>query len=172
MSAAADRVIRLGEITGIHGVRGWIRIHSFTHPRTNLLEYRQWLLEQAGSRRPVEVEAAAESGKRLIAKLAGVDDRDAAAGLIGSLIGIPRGALPPLAAGEYYWADLEGLSVRNLHGDELGRVERLIATGANDVLVLEGSEDRLIPFVEGETVRRVDLEAGEIVVDWDASYWE
>lgn len=172
MSAESDRAVRLGEITGVHGVRGWIRVHSYTEPRQNLLAYRSWVLAHGGRDRRVEVEEARESGQRLIAKLAGIDDRDGAAALIGASISVPRSALPPPAPGEYYWTDLEGLVVRNGSGDLLGRVDRLIATGANDVLVLEGPEERMIPFVQGSTVQRVDLDRGEIVVDWDTAFWE
>lgn len=172
MSAQSDRIILLGEITGAHGVNGWVKVHSFTEPRTNLLDYRRWLLERDGAWQATDVERARESGKKLVAKFAGIDDRDSAAALTGTAIGVRRSAMPPPAPNEYYWADLEGLSVRNLEGDVLGTVERLVATGANDVLVLSGEGERLIPFVEGETVRRVDLEAGEILVDWDPSYWE
>lgn len=172
MSAESDRIVRLGQIAGVHGVQGWVKILSFTEPRTNLLEYPDWLLDQNGSQRSIKLEAAREAGKRLIAKLAGIDDRDSAAELIGAEIGVQRSAMPPCAPGEYYWTDLEGLAVKNLAGDQLGTVARLIATGANDVLVLEASGERMIPFVEGETVRLVDLDAGEIVVDWDESYWE
>ena len=172
MSAKSNRVIRLGEITGVHGVKGWVKVHSYTEPRINLFEYADWLLEDGAGQRMVVLEAGRESGKRLVAKLVGIDNREAAEALSGAVIGVPRSAMPPCAPGEYYWADLEGLAVRNVAGDRLGTVERLIATGANDVLVLEGGGERLIPFVEGETVRDVDLDAGEIVVDWDVSYWE
>lgn len=172
MSAESDRVIPLGQVTGAHGVQGWIKLHSFTEPRTNLLEYRQWLLDVDGEWRAFAVESAQEAGRRLIAKLSGVDDRDSAAALVGSSVAVTRSAMPAPGPGEYYWADLEGLTVRNLSGTELGTVDRLIATGANDVLVLAGSDERMIPFVEGDTVRAVDLEKGEILVDWDASYWE
>lgn len=172
MSAKSNRVIRLGEITGVHGVKGWVKVHSFTEPRINLFEYADWLLEDGAGQRMVVLESGRESGKRLVAKLVGIDNREAAEALAGAVIGVPRSAMPPCAPGEYYWADLEGLAVRNVAGDRLGTVERLIATGANDVLVLEGGGERLIPFVQGETVRDVDLDAGEIVVDWDVSYWE
>jgi len=172
VSAQSDRVVRLGEITGVHGVKGWLKVHSFTEPRTNLFEYPDWLLEDGTGQRVAVLEAARESGKRLIVKLVGIDDRETAEELTGAVIGVPRSAMPPCAPGEFYWADLEGLAVRNIAGDRLGTVARLIATGANDVLVLEGKAERMIPFVPGETVRRVDLDAGEIVVDWDVSYWE
>jgi len=172
VSAESDRVVRLGQISGVHGVQGWVKVLSFTEPRTNLLEYRSWQLTHDGDHRDVQVEAAQESGKRLIAKFAGIDDRDAAAELIGAMIEVPRSAMPPLAADEYYWADLEGLAVINLAGERLGSVSRVMATGANDVLILDGSAERLIPFAANTIVHRVDLAAGEIVVDWDESYWE
>jgi 16S rRNA processing protein RimM len=171
VSAEPDRVIELGEVTGAHGVKGWIKLHSFTEPRTNLLDYPSWLLDRDGEWRAFVVESGQEAGRRLIAKLAGIDDRDSAAALTGVRVGVPRSAMPEPGPGEYYWADLEGLAVRNLEGASLGTVERLLATGANDVLVLAGS-GRMIPFVEGDTVREVDLAGGEILVDWDPSYWE
>jgi 16S rRNA processing protein RimM len=131
-----------------------------------------WQLTLDGENREVQVEAAQASGKRLIAKIAGIDDRDAAAELIGAMIEVPRSELPPLAPDEFYWADLEGLAVINRAGERLGTVSRVMATGANDVLILDGSAARMIPFVANGIVLRVDLAAGEIVVDWDQSYWE
>lgn len=172
MSKESDRVIRLGQITGVHGVKGWVRVYSFTEPRTNLLDYDCWLLEHRDLEQRVEVIAGRESGRKLIAKLKGVDDRDAAADLAGAIIAVPRSELPELDADDFYWTDLEGLEVRNTAGDRLGTVARLISTGANDVLVLEQSEHHLIPFVRGKTVLSVELEKGVIVVDWDASFWE
>ena len=147
-------------------------MHSYTEPRRNLLDYACWRLEQGDQSRTVKVEAARESGRRLLAKLEGIDDRDAAAALTGAGIAVAREAMPALAADELYWADLEGLEVRSTTGARLGTVQRLLATGANDVLVLDGPEGRLIPFVRDKTVRSVDLEAGEIIVDWDVSFWD
>lgn len=172
MSPESDRVVQLGEISGVHGVRGWVRVHSYTDPRTNLFDYPSWLLEQAGERMEIGVEAARIAGRKLIAKLVGIDDRDRALGLVGAAIGVRRSHLPAPEPGEYYWTDLEGLAVVTRGGERLGRVERLIATGAHDVLVLDGPGERMIPFVPGEVIERVDLEAGEILVAWDASYWE
>jgi 16S rRNA processing protein RimM len=172
VSAKSDPVVRLGYISGVHGVTGWVKVHSFTEPRGNLIDYPDWLLEHRGQRRTVALEQAKVTAKNVLAKLVGIDDRDQAVELIGAEISVPRAALPPLGAGEYYWADLEGLAVKTRAGDVLGRVERLIATGAHDVLVLDGGPDRLIPFVPGRIVQHVDLDTGEIVVDWEASYWE
>jgi 16S rRNA processing protein RimM len=175
VSADPTRVVLLGEICGVYGVKGWVKVLSFTEPRTNLFDYPVWQLAKAGhpaAEAVVEVEATRLAGKHLVAKLAGCDDRDDALGLIGTKIMIARSALPPCAPGEYYWADLVGLSVVTTAGAELGRVRRLIATGANDVLVLDGGDEQMIPFVQGSIVTSVDLEAGRITVDWDPSYWE
>jgi 16S rRNA processing protein RimM len=172
VSADTDRFIRLGEICGVYGIKGWVKLLSFTDPRGNLLQYPKWLLERGDRREPFAVEASREGGKILTAKLAGIDDREAAAALMGAGIVVPRESLPECAPGEYYWADLVGLSVQSRSGEHLGRVERLIATGANDVLVLDGDGGRMIPFVQGDVVIDVDLAGGVIVVDWDRSYWE
>jgi 16S rRNA processing protein RimM len=172
VNADPAAVIRLGEVCGVHGVKGWVKVRSFTEPRTNLIDYRDWLLDTGGQRRTVHVESATVAGRNVIAKLEGVDDRDDAQALIGSVVFVRRSEMPRCAPGEYYWADLEGLEVRSLSGAILGTVAGLIATGANDVIVLSGAEGRLIPYVPDRIVREVDLEAGVIVVDWDASFWE
>ena len=172
MSQVADRVVQLGRICGIHGVRGWVKVQSYTEPKMNLAQYRAWLLEADGTRSPVQVAAVRESGKHLIAKIDGIDDRDAAASVVGAEILVPRQQLPPCQPGELYWADLEGLEVRTLGGELLGRIARLMATGANDVIVLDGPGERMIPYVSGRYVHDVDLDAGIMSVDWDASYWD
>lgn len=172
MSADPAAVIRLGEVCGVHGVKGWVKVRSFTEPKSNLIGYRDWLLDTGGQRRNVHVESATVAGRNVIAKLQGVDDRDVAQALIGSAVFVRRSEMPQCAPGEYYWADLEGLEVRSSSGALLGTVAGLIATGANDVIVLAGAEGRLIPYVPDRIVREVNLEAGFIIVDWDASYWE
>ena len=164
--------MRLGEICGVHGVKGWVKVRSFTEPRSNLIDYRDWLLDTGGQRRFVHVESATVAGRNVIAKLQGVDDRDVAQALIGSVVFVRRSDMPQCAPGEYYWADLEGLEVRSVSGAVLGTVSGLIATGANDVIVLSGPEERLIPFIADRIVRRIDLDAGIMIVDWDPSYWE
>ena len=172
MNADPAALVRLGEVCGVHGIKGWVKVRSFTEPRSNLIAYRDWLLEAGGRSRPVHVEDAAVAGGNVIAKLEGVDDRDVARKLIGSLIFVRRAELPRCAPGEYYWADLEGLEVRTVSGAVLGTVAGLIATGANDVIVLAGREGRMIPYIADQIVRRVDLEARFMIVDWDASFWE
>lgn len=164
--------VDVGRISGLFGVKGWVKVHSYTEPRENIVEFAEWILEHEGESRRVEVEAGHRHGRTVVAKLRGIDDRDAARGLIGAEIRVERAALPPCAPGEYYWADLEGLEVRNTRGERLGEVERLMSTGANDVLVLRGGRDRLIPFAMGSVVREVDVEGGVIVVDWEREFWD
>lgn len=172
VSVSVEKLVRLGRISGVHGIKGWVKVFSYTEPRGNIVRFGTWLLEQGGRYRSVELEAGEERGKSVVAKLSGVADREAASELIGAEISVERNALPPCVPGEYYWADLEGLAVRNLDGETLGVVDHLLATGAHDVLVLQGDGSRLIPFVAGRVVREVDLGGGVVVVDWDASFWD
>ena len=106
----------------------------------------------------------------MVAVIPGVADRDAAEALRGSEIWVPRSALPPPRAGEYYWVDLEGLRVVNLEGVDFGTVSHLFSTGANDVLVARGDRERMIPFLEPDYIRSVDFGAGVVTVDWDAGF--
>jgi 16S rRNA processing protein RimM len=164
--------VKLGRICGVHGIKGWVKVYSYTEPRDNIVRFDAWILEQGGEHRVVQLEHGDGHGKHVLAKLCGVHDRNAAQALVGAEIYVERAKLPPCGPGEYYWVDLEGLAVQNPEGERLGRVKHLLATGTHDVLVLDGEEERLIPFVMGDVVRSVDIEAGVIVVDWDSSYRE
>lgn len=169
--AGKSKRVRIGRVSGLFGVKGWVKIHSYTEPRENVVGFREWILEHDGTEHRMEVEAGRPAGKHVIAKLRGIEDRDEARRLIGAEISVERSALPPCEPGEYYWVDLEGLEVRNLRGEVLGEVDHMMATGANDVLVVTGGGDRLIPWVPG-VVHEVDIDGGFIVVDWDESFWE
>jgi len=166
--SGADRRIVLGRISGIYGVRGWVRVFSYTEPRQAILEHDPWELEVDGRWREVHLEGGRPHGKGIVAKLAGWDDRDEARRLIGATIAIPRDRLPPLPEGEYYWADLIGLRVFDQDGRELGRVETLMETGAHDVLVVkdEAGNETLVPYVQGPVVKAIDLDAGRMDVEW------
>lgn len=157
----------LGRVTGLFGVRGWVKIWSYTEPREALLEYRPWLIGQDGRWRNAELAQGQRHGKGIIARLAGFEDRDAAAELLESDIGVPADALPATDDGTWYWRDLEGLSVRHKDGRHLGKVEYVLETGANDVLVVRGDTERLIPFVTEKVILDVDLDEGVIDVDWE-----
>ena len=170
MSEDRSRPILLGRVTGLYGVKGWIKVHSYTHPRDNIVSFRGWTLRHGDEPAPMEVENGRLQGRTVVAKLLGIDDRDRARTLIGAEITVDRNELPPCEPGEYYWADLEGLVVRTEAGDDLGCVDYLFSTGVHDVLVVEGDRQRLIPFVKQRIVRRIDIERGLIVVDWDPDY--
>ncbi len=163
---ARRETVELGYVSGLHGVRGWVKIFSYTRPPENVFEYRSWILNG----REVAVLDARRNGRTLIAHVDGVDDRDTAAALVGAKIAVDRAAMPAPKPGEFYWADLVGLTVRTADGSELGRVERLFETGANDVLVVQGDRERLIPWIHGDVIEDVDLDAGVITVRWDPEF--
>lgn len=159
----------MGRVAGPFGVRGWIKIQPFTAEPRNLLDYTDWYLGGREAWRACQVEEVKVQGQSVVAKLAGCEDRDAAFGLRGLSVAVERSALPPPAGNEFYWVDLIGLRVVNEAGQALGVVARLLETGANDVLVLDGPDERMIPFV-GAVVKAVDLEQGLITVDWGMDY--
>lgn len=170
MSMDRPKPILLGRVTAVYGVKGWIKVHSYTHPRENIVHFRRWTLRQGDERAPVAVEDGRPQGRTVVAKLLEIDDRDEARALIGAEITVERDDLPPCGPDEYYWADLEGLDVRSASGDALGHVDHLFATGAHDILVVAGDRQRLIPFVMQRVVQEVDMRRGLIVVDWDSDY--
>ena len=167
---AEPRRLLLGELVGVHGLQGWLKLRSHTDPIDAILGYQPWLLRQRGSERMLSGVRGRMQGKALVVRLPGVDTREAAEALLGSEVWIDRDALPPPAPGEYYWADLEGLEVVTVAGQPLGSVAHLLATGANDVLVVRGERERLIPFVQPDVVTAVDLAARRITVDWDPEF--
>lgn len=164
--ASTSSRVRLGAVKALFGTRGWIKLHSETRPREGIFDYSRWLI---GARDDWHEHAVAEwrvQGSALIAKLDAINDRDAAAALIGREIAIDAGALPPAPAGSYYWRDLIGLEVVNRDGVALGVVKSLLETGSSDVLRVRGERERLIPFVQGLYVLDVDAKARRIIVDW------
>ena len=168
MAQTEKKPVVLGRISGLFGVRGWVRIHSFTDPREAILDYEHWLIETAGEWRPVAIAEGKPHGKTVVARLDGIEDRDSAAELMNSAIGVERSDLPAPGKGEYYWSDLEGLTVQQDNGEVIGTVDYLIETGANDVLVVRKEEQEvLIPFVTGEVIKDVDLANGVIRVSWE-----
>jgi 16S rRNA processing protein RimM len=167
----APRCVLLGKVVGVFGVQGEVKLESFTHPRRQIFKYRPWILKSAAGEREIAAASGREQGKGLVARLPGIDDRDAAAALIGGEIWVLRSALPRLKADEVYWTDLEGLAVVTTQGVSLGTVSHLFETGANDVLVArDGERERLIPYVLEQYVKSVDLDAGRVVVDWDPEF--
>lgn len=160
----------LGRVSGLFGVQGWVRVFSHTEPREGIVRYYPVFLRRPDGWRAFEIEAGRAHGAGVVLKFAGCDDRDRAATLLQSEIAVRREQLPPPKPGEYYWTDLEGLRVVTLDGVELGTVATLFATGANDVMVVRGERERLLPFVRGQVVVEVDLEQRRLRVDWDPDF--
>ncbi len=165
------RRLRVGRIHRAVGVRGEVKLESMPEPQGNLVRYQPWILrDAAGREREISGAKARAGGKGLIGTLPGIEDRDAADALRGAELYVPRSALPPPRDGEFYWIDLEGLRVENLEGVDFGRAAFVFSNGANDVLLVRGDRERMIPWVRPDFVRELDFEGGRIVVDWDADF--
>ena len=162
--------INIGKISGVFGIKGWVKVFSFTDPRENVLTYSPWLLKKDGETKTLNVVDGQLQSKTIVAQLSGIDDRDQAAGLIGWDVFITRDQLPEADKGEYYWSELIGLNVETVQGVMLGVVDSLLETGANDVIIVQGERERAIPFLQEQTVINIDLDAGKIVVDWDPEF--
>ena len=160
----------MGRIAAPFGVKGWVKVQPLTAQARSLLDYPAWWVERDGGWEKHEVAAAkVHSEKVVAAKLAGCESREAAAAFRGRGIAVPRSELPRTQAGEYYWVDLIGLAVVNGKAQDLGRITGILQTGANDVLVVEGERERLIPFI-ASVVREVDVPAGAVRVEWESDY--
>ncbi|MDI1232552.1 MAG: ribosome maturation factor RimM [Methylobacter sp.] len=162
--------ISVGKISGVFGIKGWVKVFSFTDPRENILTYSPWLLKKDDETKTVSVVDGQLQGKTIVAQLTGVNDRNQAESLMGWDIFITQEQLPNAAKDEYYWSDLIGLHVETVDGVQLGRVDSLLETGANDVIIVQGERERVIPFLQGQTIISVDLVAGKIIVDWDPEF--
>lgn len=171
MTASGERRIQLGRIVAASGLQGQFKLESWTEPREAIFTYRPWTLERPGSPdRLVERASGRAQGRGLVGRIDGMDTREQAEALVGSVVSVPRSQLPPPAPGEYYWVDLEGLEVLNREGVSLGRVSHLFSTPANDVVVVKGEREHLVPFLIGQFVDSIDIDAGRMVVDWDPDF--
>lgn len=160
--------IDIGEIKAAYGIRGWVKVFSYTRPVEQIFSYKRWLIGSPCQVCKLEAfERRVNNG--LIAKIEGINDRTAAASLSGKTISIDQSELAELD-GEYYWSQIIGLSVFNTKGEHLGQVKEMAETGANDVMVLvTGKGEHLIPYARS-IVQRVEPEDGRIIVDWEKDY--
>ncbi len=173
----SDDYILLGKISGVHGIKGWVKVFSYTSPRIKITEYSQLYMKGSKdqswvSRKLIE---GKEQGKNIIARIDGVNYRDEAEALIGTEIAIHKDQLEVLAENEYFWRDLIGLSVETINGEKLGRIDWLFNTGSNDVIVIKDTEsteekEHLLPFVFDDVIKSVDIEKSLMVVDWDPEF--
>lgn len=163
------RYITIGRVGAPYGVQGWLKIHSLTEKTADILKYNPWYLAQGEHWEAVEVEEGRPQGKTIVVKFRGIEAPEIARKLTSRIIGIQREQLAPLPPNEYYWADLEGLKVINQHGQTLGQVHYLMATGANDVVVIQDSagKEHALPYLLGSVIKQIDIEKQIIQVDWE-----
>ncbi|MEJ2045042.1 MAG: ribosome maturation factor RimM [Reinekea sp.] len=171
-----DDYVVLGKVSSVYGVNGWVKVYSYTEPMDRILEYGDWMLRKGQQTLPVEVDKGRSHGKGMVAHFNGIDDREVARQYSGYDICVPRSHLPELAEGEYYWYELEGLTVITAQDVMLGKVDYMMSAGSsNDVLVVKGDansidrRERLIPYID-QFVLDVSLEAGRVLVDWDPEF--
>lgn len=164
-----DRVV-LGRIAALYGVRGWVKVFSHTEPRDNILRYQPWQVNIQGAWQTLRLVEGRVHNQGIVAHLEGYDDRDVASVLPGCDIAVRAEQLAQLPPGEYYWSELIGLEVTTVAGLPLGIVTGLLETGANDVLVVQGERERLIPYLPEQVIRQIDKESKRIVVDWDPEF--
>ena len=182
---ASEKIV-LGRITGVYGVKGWIKIFSYTDPMESIVDYSPWYIRPENKKKApwtkVKIKAGKRHAKTVVAKLEHCNDRDEAQAYIGYEIAIERDQLEALTdKNEYYWRDLMGLRVINQQNIELGVITNILETGANDVLVVTseevaetghkaGNKEHLIPWTMQQAIIAVDLEHGVISVDWDPDF--
>lgn len=159
----------LGKVTGVWGVRGWIKLVSYTERADDIFNYQPWSLLQDGQETVVSLLDGKRQGSGLVASIEGTTDRDQAEQWIGRQIAVRREQLPELPEGDYYWRELIGLQVMTRDGMQLGKVKSILPTGANDVLVVSGEREHLVPYLP-EVVIAVDLGLSRITVDWDPEF--
>ena len=167
----------MGKLGSTYGIRGWLRVYSSTEYAESIFDYQPWFLKIKGQWQPTELESWKHHNHELIAKLKNVNDRETAQSLANVEIGVDLSVFPQLEEGDYYWHDLIGCNVVNLEGYAMGTVTEMMETGSNDVLVVRanskdafGKQERLIPFLYEQVVKRVDLTTKVIEVDWDAGF--
>jgi len=174
MTAPASHVV-MGRIGAPWGVKGWVKLFSFTNPPDNLLDYHSFWIESAQGLKALEFVAMRSQGGDFVGQIKDCEVREAAASFTGLELLLEKSSLPALDEG-YYWHQLEGLRVVTANGQDLGTVQYLMETGANDVMVIKGDgqsidkAERLLPWLRDQVVKEVDLAKRVIRVEWDAAW--
>lgn len=173
MSQASDKVV-IGKIGAPHGVKGWVKINTYTDSPEGIFDYQPWLL---GDGKEYQIDQWRPHGKVLVAKVVGIETRDDAERIKNLDISISADQLPELDENEFYWRELTGMQVVTTQGYDLGVVKDVFNTGANDIIQVRanakdafGLKERLLPFVMDEVIQSVDKEGKVITVDWDPGF--
>ena len=163
-------IIIVGRFGRAHGVNGMIKVFSYTEPRNNILQYQPWLVNRDGTWSSINYNQAQQHNKFFVVSIDGMGDRSQSETLTNCDIAVYRNQLPELVD-EYYWTDLEGLTVINLQGVVLGYISHLIATGSNDVLVVKGEyKTHMIPYLFDDYIKDINLSDATVYVDWDPEF--
>ncbi|MGL9774376.1 MAG: ribosome maturation factor RimM [Sodalis sp. (in: enterobacteria)] len=175
--AAPVEPIVVGKMGSAYGIRGWLGVFSSTEETESIFDYQPWFIKRAGEWQPIGLESWKRHNQDLIIKVRDIEDREAATLLTNCEIVVDASQLPDLDSGEYYWKDLLGCQVITVGVYQLGEVIDLMKTGSNDVLVVKanlkdafGIQERLIPFLDGQVIKNVDLATHVIEVDWDPGF--
>lgn len=166
MSEELDYIV-IAKFGAVHGIHGWISVYAYTEHHEDIFKYQPWFINRQSQWLHIQIVEHKIYQKGFLAKIKGIETREEARTFTGSTVNIPKSALPKLALNEYYWSDLIGLDVINQKGDFLGKVTQLIATGANDVLIVKNLKEHAIPFLPGSVIQKVDLPNQKIIVDWE-----
>lgn len=174
MSHASDTLV-VGKIGAPYGVKGWVKITSYTDEISGIFNYSPWMLGEDG--KEYQVDHWRTHNKGVIAKLVGVENRDEAEAIKNLEISIKAEQLPQLAEDEFYWRDLVGMQVVTEQGYDLGVVKELFETGANDVMLVKanandafGQKERMLPYLVDQVIKQVDMQSNTIKVDWDPGF--
>lgn len=170
MSALQHPSLVVGRIGSVYGVRGWLKIYSYTDPKENIFNYQPWHININDTWQELRIKQSRRHGSGLVAQFFGCEEREYAKQFTNTTLYVYREQLSPLVGNEYYWTDLQGLTVITLSGNVLGKVTQIWETGANDVLVVKGDKEHLIPYLLNKVVTQVDLPQGVLHVDWDPDF--
>ncbi len=164
--------VLVGSVGKPHGIKGWVKINSYTEPTSNILLYQPWYLTAPDKEEPYQIEIQQQQiqDRRLLVQFENYQTPESARLLTNHKIYVERNRFSPLNSREYYWTDLEGLKVYNCENIYLGVINTLLATGSNDVLIVEGEKRVLIPFLLDQTIKSIDLDKQIMVVDWDPDF--
>ena len=164
-----DKKLLVGKINGFFGLQGWVKVFSYTSPRSNILNYSPWSIKSEDIFQEIDVIKGREQSKTIVAHIKGIDNREDSQKFIGKDVYIDKDQLPELKEGKYYWHELIGFKVINKNQENLGVVDYFVETGANDVLVVRGKKEHWIPYIE-PFLLSIDSQNKEILVDWDKDF--
>ncbi len=177
MSEQHNEKMIVGKFGATYGIRGWLKLFSYTNEAENIFDYAPWFIKQGGQWQEIKLESWKRHNKGLVCKLEGIEEREPARLLTNFEIAINPDALPELPAEEIYWRDIIGMQIVTDKGYHLGEVVDMLATGSNDVMVVKanlkdafGQKERLIPFLNEQVIKTIDQEAQRIEVDWDPGF--